>query len=351
MQNVPQRNVAAMNSLSVLPDMAKHWNEWLLTLPSASYCHRYEWRAVLHEAYGLPTSVLAVTDLNGGWVGGCLVAEMPRLIFSSRRAVALPYCNYGGMIALPGVDLEAVRLAVLRVTTELGIARVEFREMHGAVDSEETTLILSLPASRELLWSQVGDKVRNQVRKAERSGLTVHWGAEQWPELYEIYARNMGRLGTPVHSPRFIQAIVENFGADAEVLTVRLDGMAVGAMLLIKHAGVWADPMASCLSEYNKLNPNMLLYWSALAAACDAGADKFDFGRSQRDSGTYRFKRQWGAEAIPLCYLSFVDGVCQRDSSTGFYRSSTGGRLAAIWRRMPYGVQSRLGPMVRRWLP
>lgn len=326
------------------------WNSFVL-LCGGSYCHRAEWKLILEQSYGLTTRLLRVCDDAGQWLAGVLLAEMPGLPCSSRRAVALPYCNYGGMIALPGVDLEAARLAVLRATSELGIARVEFREMHGAVDSEETTLILSLPASRELLWSQVGDKVRNQVRKAEKSGLSVHWGTEQWPELYEIYARNMGRLGTPVHSPRFIPAIVENFGPDAEVLTVRLNGMAIGAMLLLKHAGVWADPMASCLSEYNKLNPNMLMYWSALAAACEAGVGQFDFGRSQRDSGTFRFKRQWGAEAVPLRYLTYVNGRRQEVGGTRFYRSSAGGKLAALWQRLPERLQRQMGPVVRRWLP
>ena len=43
----------------------------------------------------------------------------------------------------------------------------------------------------------------------------------------------------------------------------------------------------------------MLLYWEVLKLAIDRHYRVFDFGRSSRDSGTFRFKQQWGAQAQP----------------------------------------------------
>jgi hypothetical protein len=42
------------------------------------------------------------------------------------------------------------------------------------------------------------------------------------------------------------------------------------------------------------------MYWHMLEQACLAGAKVFRFGRSTPDSGTYHFKKQWGAEPVKL---------------------------------------------------
>src|SRR5439155_74702 len=60
----------------------------------------------------------------------------------------------------------------------------------------------------------------------------------------------------------------------------------------------------TCLKEYFALCPNMLLYWETLRMACMNGFRSFDFGRSSRHSGTYRFKVQWGAREEPLFWYT-----------------------------------------------
>lgn len=268
------------------------------------------------------------------------------------KAVSLPYCNYGGLLVAESVDADILKSEAIKYLTSVGIDKVELRDIApGLEESVEVTMVLTLPESSELLWKQIGDKARNQVRKALKSGLTLTWGREQCDDLYAIYANNMARLGTPVHSPEFVREILSNFPETADVLTVRLDDMAIGAMLVIKHGDTWSDPMASCLSEFNKLNPNMLMYWEALRAASNAGAKSFDFGRSRKNSGTFRFKKQWGACEIALNYHSYKNGALLASASTQFYRGQSASRLASVWQKLPGFIQMRLGPVVRRWLP
>jgi serine/alanine adding enzyme len=329
---------------------AQAWNGFVASA-SGSYCHLFGWKQVIERTYGLQTYYLVFRS-GEVWLGILPLAIMPNLPRSAIKAVSLPYCNYGGLLAAPGVDAEPLKLAAIKHLTNMGIGKIEFRDMApGMVDADEVTMVLTLPENPELLWKQVGDKVRNQVRKAQRSGLTLHWGSDQGDELYAIYAKNMGRLGTPVHSPKFIKEILSNLGDCADVLTVRHEERAIGAMLVIKQGDTWCDPMASCLAEFNKFNPNMLMYWEALSAACDAGAKSFDFGRSQKDSGTYRFKKQWGTNEVALNYHSYKNGALLPSVSTHFYRGQSASKLANIWQKLPVLVQEQLGPVVRRWLP
>lgn len=318
---------------------------------SGTYCHLFAWKQVFERAYGLQTHYLAFRAAEAV-LAVLPVAVMPRLPGSQSRAVSLPYCNYGGVIAAPGVDANPLKNAAVQYLTDSGIGRLEFRDLApGMAAGGEVTMLLTLPESAELLWKQVGDKVRNQVRKAQRSGLTVRWGRDQGEALYAIYAKNMGRLGTPVHSPKFVKEILAGFAEQVDVLTVRRGDQAIGAMLVVKHGESWGDPIASCLAEFNTLNPNMLLYWESLRAACDAGAKQFDFGRSHQDSGTFRFKKQWGAKAMALHYHSYHNGVLLPLASTDYYRGQSASKLANIWRHLPSVVQGQLGPVVRRWLP
>lgn len=326
------------------------WNRFVAQ-SGGSYCHLYEWRAVIEKVYGLSTLYLTIKNRDDA-VGILPLAIMPKIPGRKVRAVSLPYCNYGGLLVAHGVDAVPLKTVAVNYLTNLGIGKLELRDIApDIVDASEVTLILTLPESTELLWKQIGDKARNQVRKAQKAGLTLRWGRDQGDDLYTIYANNMGRLGTPVHSPKFVKEILTNFGEQADVLTVLHGEQAVGAMLVIKQGNTWADPMASCLAEFNKFNPNMLMYWEVLRAACDAGAKSFDFGRSHKDSGTYRFKKQWGASEVALNYHSYVGGDLLPSVSTNFYRGQSASKLASIWQKLPTFVQMRLGPVVRRWLP
>lgn len=326
------------------------WNRFIAK-NGGSYCHLYEWRAVFEKVYGLKTLYLSIKNCDET-IGILPLAIMPKIPGGTVRAVSLPYCNYGGMLVAHGVDAASLKLIVINYLFSRGIEKVELRDIApGIVDALEVTMILALPEGVDLLWKEIGDKVRNQVRKAQKAGLSLRWGRDQGDDLYAIYAKNMGRLGTPVHSPKFIKEILSSFGERVDVLTIRYDGRAIGAMLVIKHGDTWSDPMASCLAEFNKYNPNMLMYWEALCAACNAGVKSFDFGRSHKDSGTYRFKKQWGASEVALNYHSYVDGMLLRSASTNFYRGQSASKLASLWQKLPAFVQMGLGPVVRRWLP
>ena len=317
---------------------------------SGTYCHLFGWKQVFERAYGLRTHYIAFRSAED-WLGIFSFVIMPRLPGGAVKALSLPYCNYGGLLAAPGVDAESLKATALRHLASMGVSKVEFRDIApGLADASEVAMILALPQNSELLWKQVGE-LRSQVRKAQRSGFTLRWGREQGDDLYAIYAKKMGCLGTPVHSPKFVREILASLGECADVLTVRHEDQPIGAMLVIKHGDTWAAPMASCLAEFNSLNPNMLMYWEALRAACDTGAKLFDFGRSHKDSGTYRFKKQWGTNEIALYYHSYENGVLLPSVSTDFYRGPGASKLASIWRLLPVFIQRQLGPAVRRWLP
>ena len=94
--------------------------------------------------------------------------------------------------------------------------------------------------------------------------------------------------------------------------------------------------------------PNMLLYWSLMEESIRRGARTFNFGRCSPDSGTHRFKRQWGGEDLPLPWSQWSpDGVAATPNpDSPKYRLATN-----VWSQLPLAVTNRLGPPLARLLP
>jgi FemAB-related protein (PEP-CTERM system-associated) len=213
----------------------------------------------------------------------------------------------------------------------------------------KVNLTLPLPAHADRLWKQLDGGVRNQVRKAERSGLSVEWGGgEKLDAFYGVFASRMRELGSPVHGRGFFNAVLEAFGDRARLAVVQKGATPVGGLIALAFKDVLTVPWASCLSEYRSLCPNMLLYWEAIRSGCAQGFRRFDFGRSTRGSGTYRFKCQWGAEEEALFWYTIPTRDARVHDNRGAGRSAA--FLSESWRRLPLGVTRHLGPHIRKYL-
>ncbi len=340
-----------MTVRTILHDDSARWDSFVDGHERATPFHLYNWKAVFENAYSLEAPYI------GAFLDDRLVAILPavviRLPFKSASAVSLPFCNYAGWLFDPEADREIVKKEMLSYLSAHGIPVLELRELGGerSTGSEEVTLRLALPESSDLLWKSLDPQVRNLVRKAEKMGLSVRWGIEQLDEFYRIYGRSMARLGTPAHSGRFFGEIIDGLREHVEILTVRQDDRAIASMFLLKFRRQLSDPWASSLREFNALSPNMLLYWEALRYGSDHGFEQFDFGRSHVDSGTYRFKSQWGATPHPLEYSIVSAKGESRSSIVSMYRGLAGKAFSSLWRSLPYFSTRWLGPKLRKYIP
>jgi serine/alanine adding enzyme len=198
------------------------------------------------------------------------------------------------------------------------------------------------------LWRRLDSDVRNKVRRAGRCGLSVDFGGvENLIEFYDVLVARMHDLGSPVHAIAFLRAAVEEFGDRARIVLVRRGRMAIGGLVALAFKDALVVPWAACLKEYFPLRPNMLLYWETIRFACVQGFRQFDFGRSTLQSGTYYFKRQWGAHDSPLFWYTIpVRGRAGRP----LIASGVADTLPKLWQRLPIPLTRRLGPPIRKYL-
>ena len=340
-------SAAPSGPVSVIDDLpGAQWDRYVEQHPDATIDHLSGWRHVFERVFHQRSAYLAA--MRGGEVAGVLPLVLFRSLIFGRFAVSVPYLNYGGLLAS---DATAAAALVDRATTlarEFGASHVEFRhqrrQLPGAACREhKVRMVLDLPASSDDLWSGLDRKVRNQVRKAQKEGLTaVSGGAEHLASFYKVFSRNMRDLGTPVYPIDLFAEVLRTFDAGARIHLVHHRGEPVAAALTIRSGPTEVVPWASALREHRSLCPNMLLYWSMLERATAGGVRTFDFGRSSLNAGTHAFKLQWRARAIPLVWEYAL-----LSASTAPEQGPANPRFAfAInaWTRLPLWVANRIGP-------
>lgn len=334
------------------PDDKDRWSGLVSETEHANLAHAPEWLGAIQNAYGHTPIYLQAEGADGR------LAVLPAFLIRSRLfgtvVTSMPFLDGGGPC---GTTADVAHIAVdslLEEAARLGAGSVELRstveiDLPVPAREDKVNLVLPLPGDVGELWRGLDAKVRNQVRKAERSGLSVEFGhRETLDAFYDVFAVNMRDLGSPVHARAFFATLLEAFGDRARVGLVRKGPTVIGGLIALAFKDTLVVPWASSLRQYMALCPNVLLYWETLTSACRDGFARFDFGRSSRDSGTYRFKRQWGAQEVPLYWYQIP--IRQGGGRSLSPADSRGALLVAVWRRLPVGVTRWAGPRVRKYL-
>ena len=177
------------------------WDRYVRSHVDASQYHHWKWRGVFERAFGHHTHYLMARR------GNTITGLLPLVVFRSpvfgRFMVSLPFVNYGGVLA----DDDAVAERLLAEAAEIGVrdkvSHLELRHTtrqfkHLPSKQHKVSMLLTLATSPERAWETLDKKVRNQIRKAEKSGLSASTGGiELLDEFYPIFARNMRDLEPP----------------------------------------------------------------------------------------------------------------------------------------------------------
>lgn len=342
----------------------------------------YGWREVIHGTYGHATYYLMVFDgemdstprsTEGGRfsvesiLGVLPVVHFKNMIFGN-CLVSLPYLDGGGILASCREAEKILLSEAIRLGREVGVDRIELRHeqflsscnhisascnegaeklLKVATGSNKVRMLLNLPDSSERLIKSFKSKLRSQINRPLKEGFSSSIGGmELLKDFYKVFLVNMRDLGSPVHSMELMRHVLSEFSERSRIFVVYKSEEPVASALVVGFGKVLRNPWASSIRKYASLSPNMLLYLRMLEYACDNGYQVFDFGRSTRGEGTYRFKEQWGAVPAPLYwYYISLDGKspASESSQTERFRNAT-----RYWKKLPLIVTKIIGPSIRK---
>lgn len=315
--------------------------------------HYIEWMEAIKEAYGHDYSYFVARQEDT--IVGVLPTCKFRTLSGRMVGCSIPFCDVGGPVAVS----EEVRLALIdRALGQLDFKKsgyLELRQRQTSQDSgadltnRKVSMLLDLPRDAEMLMQGFKAKLRSQINKAGKNGLVFDCANDRRSidEFFSVYCVNMHMLGSPTHSRNWFHSLRKAFQEKLLVGRIWYGGDCIAAGILLFGSKSVAIPWASTLRKYNRLAPNMLLYWNLLRISCDRGYEIFDFGRSTFGEGTYQFKKQWGARPVTLEWSRLGRNGLDVELSTA---TSGNARVivAAVWRKIPLFVANVLGPWLRK---
>ena len=172
--------------------------------------------------------------------------------------------------------------------------------------SAKCTLLDLRGYDKEKIWEGYKKNIRRDVRKAQRSGITIRSGdfREDIDIFYKLYLasmeRNRAMAKYPLHWFETLYEIVTKKGLGA-ILIAELNGVAIAGVVLIYSASSTHYFHNGSQYEFLKFCPNELLVHSSIEDAVEKGIPFFDFmGSDPNDLSLVRFKEKWGSQSMLL---------------------------------------------------
>jgi FemAB-related protein (PEP-CTERM system-associated) len=334
------------------PGGEDEWDRFVTSALSGTYFHLSGWKTVIESVlrrrcfYLLArrerniVGVFPLTWVRSGLFGDCLVSS--------------PLGVYGGICA----DEEDAYFALLKAGADLASRLgVKYLEMRNRIDRFPTSLpgrdlyvtfTQDLSPGPDKLMKALPRDTRYMIRKSQKAAL--EWTEDlTLSEFYDLYAKNVHRLGTPVFSRELFKRLRSVFPKQCRLFGVRKGKKAIAGVLCFYFRKEVIPYYSGSLAEYHNDCPNNFMYWSLMEQSWQEGCCSFDFGRSKRGTGACKFKSSWNMQVTELPYrykLIRTKEVPHMSPVDGKFRLAV-----SLWKRLPLRLTKILGPPLVRRIP
>jgi FemAB-related protein (PEP-CTERM system-associated) len=310
------------------------------------------WLSAIAEGTGNPAHGIVV---ERGTTSGWLPLTLVHSPLFGRALVSSGFGVGGGMLVLRERDVDLLAQAASELAGRLCVPSIELRDAV-APDAWDTIAGKHANFARDLAEDDdaqllaIPRKARAEVRKGLANDLTITVGNSEQDRAwhYAVYSESVHNLGTPVFPRSLFDAVLDRFGDDADILTVRHGGTPTASVLSLYHNGTVMPFWGGGTFAARRLRANERMYYELMLHARRRGCTRFDFGRSKTGSGPSSFKKNWGFEPEPLVYRSWnAPGSEARniDPTDAGYSAKI-----ELWKRLPLSLANRIGPAIARGL-
>jgi hypothetical protein len=286
----------------------REWDEFASRYTDLIF-YQSVWSQVLKEGLGGQPLYFCLRE------GGKIVAGLPGVLLNFRifriLYASIPYGNLIGereyfdpfMEILEG-EFRKRRIDQVRIT-ESPFSRSQLPGAFKPISAKCTLLDLR-GMNKEKIWEGYKKNIRRDVRKAQRSGITIRTGdsMEGINIFYRLYLasmeRNRAMAKYPFHWFETLYEIVTKKGLGA-ILIAELNEVAIAGVVLIHSASSVHYFHNGSRYEFLKFCPNELLVHFSLEKSIEGGSSFFDFmGSDPTDFSLLRFKEKWGGQSMDI---------------------------------------------------
>jgi len=321
------------------------WQDYVISKQKTTFYHSIKWKRIIEKHYGFNSYFLIAKEDNK--VRGILPLFLSKSIFLGKSLIPVPFSTFGSVCA----DNEEIEKALIEKAKEIAkkenVNHLEFRLFEKIGDlpanAENYEFLLDINGSLDSLWNKSFKKeVRNSIMKAIKSNIRVEFDNKYLKEFYDVYACNMRDIGGLVHSFSFFEDLFKTF--ETRLVVAFYGDKLIGGLIFFLFKNKAYNLFVSSLRKYFKFVPNYLLYWESIKYCYKNNYDVFSLGRSQLDSGTYKFKKQWVAiprQIYHQYYLNKGIGIPTIASS-----KSKLSLAIEIYKKTPVFITKIIGPIL-----
>jgi len=312
------------------------WNEILSGSRRRTFFQTHLWAKVLDETYDNYRVATRLFTFDDGLevLVPCMEIRLDGHGLR-RKYESMPLGTYGGLICGGGMVTDLHVKRIIRHFETTCVTSICFNPdplsdpatgyPSGGAVTPTYTHILPLEKGFDHIWqNEFSSKVRNQVRKAEKSGVEIYVDSsmEGFKRYYAIYTESSKRWGKdkPDYPFKLFEALSRVDHRYVRLWMARAEGEVIAGALNFYYGDnvfYWGGAM---LKEYSKYCPNNLLLKTAILDACREGYRYYNFGASGSLEGVRKFKESFGAKRVDYnvyCYSN-------RSLSHKLYRKSLG---------------------------
>ena len=357
------------------------WDKFVLSNANSSFFHLAGWKDVVEQSFG-HTSHYMIAIQEEQITGILPIFEIKSRLFG-HSLVSVPFGVYGGVCSMNSNAEDSLMRSAAVLGRLIGVDYIEMRNQFdqltrspvnqlnelketnwptGKQDNRQTgkldnwiTKDLYVTFQREIYsdskenFKAIPRKQRRMIRQGIKADLISKIGRrEHLKDFYNIYARSVKTLGTPVFPLRYFENIMNIF-SETFILSVWKDNMMVSGVMTFKFKNRLMPYYGGALEKYFQYAVNDFMYWELMRYGCENGFKVFDFGRSKKGTGSFDFKRHWGFEPTELPYMYCL--AVKKDMPNISPANPKYNAMINIWKKLPLSVANWLGPKIVRSIP
>ncbi len=277
-----------------------------ILLESLLSCRSQYWLAVNGENI---EGILPLMEMDGPY--GRVINSLPY------------YGSNGGIIALTDAArvmlcekyndiVNESGLAAATLITHPLLSQSDYSVNYDMTD-QRLGQLTPLPESgdiEEQMLSLIDSSTRRNIRKAERSSVSVRIDNQDINFLYQTHIENMSMIGGKAKDISFFEGLANHFrpGKEFRIYKAEIDGEPVAALLVFyfNHTVEYFTPVTR--GKYRNAQPMAKILFEAMVDAARSGYRWWNWGGTWlSQEGVYRFKKKWGAEEHPYTYYTKIN--------------------------------------------
>jgi len=330
------------------------WDEFVRAHPEGTFFHLTGWKKVIEKTFGHQSFYFYVVE--GPEIRGILPLFLIKSPLFGRFLVSVAFATYGGLLAEDEIAAAGLLASAQRLTERLGLDYLELRNLYRQEKGWPTkdlyyTFRKEILPEEEANLKAVPRKQRRMIRVArDKYKLKSVIGRyELLDTMYEIYARSVHSLGSPVYPKSLFRNLLDEFPEANILIVYSPEGQPLAGVLSFYYKDEVLPYYGGSVREGKRLAANDFMYWELMRYACQRGYKIFDFGRSKKGTGPFSFKKHWGFEPKPLYYQYYL---CKTKEMPNLSPVNPKFQMfIKLWQRMPFGLTKIIGPKIVKYIP